>query len=448
MGSADRRPAGGLLTGSLRHAVTSGCRTSPGRPKLSGLFEALDGEESVDAAVSDRAFVRAMLDVEAALARALEGAGRAPGGTGAAVTEALEALDVDPGDLGRRAQGAGNPVVPLVEDAVAAVPEPHRSAVHLGATSQDVLDTAVMLVADHARERILAELARAADAAARLADEHRGTLMVARTLGQPALPTTFGAKVAGWLRGLHGAAGSLEGLELAVQLGGAAGTLAAYDGDGLRVMRLLAGELGLDDPGSPWHTERSRVRALAQALAGVVLAAGKVATDVALMSQAEVREVAEGAPGGSSAMPQKKNPVASVLLVASARRVPGLVAAVLGAGLHEHERATGSWHAEWVPVRDLARLAGGAAARVANLLEGLLVDPEAMRRNLDAAQPGVMAEAYAAPLIPAIGRAAAQEAARTAVEDATRTGEPLGDPATYLGSVDEMVDRALAGRRD
>lgn len=411
---------------------------------MAGLLEALDGDAAVDAAVTDRAYVRAMLDVEAALARALERAGRAPAGAGEAVTAALAALDVDPAELGARALGAGNPVVPLVADAVGAVPEPYRAAVHLGATSQDVMDSALMVLADHARDLVLDHLDRALAAAVGLAQEHRDTLMVARTLGQPALPTTFGAKVAGWLDGLRAAADGLRAAELAVQLGGAAGTLAAYEGAGTDVAAFLAEELGLADPGRPWHTERSRVWALAQALAAVPLAAGKVGTDVALMSQGEVGELSEGTPGGSSAMPQKKNPVASVLLVAAARRVPGLVSTVLSAGLHEHERATGSWHAEWAPLRDLFRLAGGSAARVADLLEGLRVDAGAMRANLDAAQPGVLAEAYATARISELGRAGAQEAARAAVAEATRTGEPLGDPAGYLGSVADIIDRAVA----
>lgn len=407
------------------------------------MLAALDGDADVDAQVSDAALVRAMLDVEAGLARALSRAGLAPAEAGNAVTAALKTLDVDPGDLGHRALAAGNPVVPLVPDAVAAVPEEHRWVVHLGATSQDVLDTALMLCTSRALEPLREHLSRALDAAARLAAEHRSTPMVARTLGQPALPMTFGLKTAGWLSGLRAASVRLDRVELAVQLGGAAGTLAAYSDKGLDVQRLLAEELGLADPGIPWHTERSRVRDLALALAGVVLAAGKVATDVLLLAQAEVGEVAEGTPGGSSAMPHKSNPVASVLLVAAARRVPGLVSSLLSAGLHEHERATGSWHAEWSPLRELVRLAGGSAARVADLLAGLRVDTDALRRNLDAAGPGVMSEAYAGSLILRLGRAGAQEAARQAVLDAERRGVPLGDPTSYLGSAEAVVDRVL-----
>ncbi len=442
---------------------------------LSGLLEALDGDPAVDIAVSDEALVRAMLDVEAALARALERAGRVPAGTGRVVTDALAGLRVDPGDLGRRGT-AGNPVVPLVADALAAVPEDASIAVHLGATSQDILDTALMLCARRTLEPLLRHLVRATDAAARLTDRHRRTLMLARTLGQPALPTTFGLKAAGWLAGLsvaHQELTALRDVGLVAQLGGAAGTLAGYGDDGLDVARLLAEELDLTDPGTPWHTQRSPVHRLAAALASVTTATGKVATDVLLMSQAEIGEVAEGSPGDSSAMPHKRNPVASVLLVSAARRAPGLVGTVLTAGLHEHERATGSWHAEWVPLRDLLRLAGGAAARVADLLEQLRVAEHAMRRNLDAATPGVLSEAVAGLLIPALGRTAAQQVARRATAEANRRRCPLaeavatdpdvaalvssgaldpasvqaiGDPAGYLGAADRIIDRALAVR--
>ena len=368
------------------------------------MLESLDGDALVDDAVSDAALVRAMLDVEAGLARALERVGLAATGSGDALTSAFAELDIDPADLGRRAVSAGNPVVPLLEDMLAAVPDDGRDAVHLGATSQDVLDSALMLCARRALEPMQQSLLRACQDAARLAAEHRSTPMLGRTLGQPALPTTFGLKAAGWLAGLEEARSRLAGVELAVQLGGAAGTLAAYGDHGLDVVRLLADETGLADPGVPWHTERSRVHALAAALAAVTLAAGKVATDVLLMTQAEVAEVAEGSPGGSSAMPHKRNPVASVLLVSAARRAPALVGAVLSAGLHEHERATGSWHAEWVPLRDVLRLAGGAAARVADLLSELQVDADALRRNLDAAGTDVLA---GAPLEAHLGSAAA-----------------------------------------
>ncbi|MGH3663982.1 MAG: lyase family protein [Micromonosporaceae bacterium] len=432
------------------------------------------GEAAVDGAVSDRALARAMLDVEAALARSLERAGLAPAGTGQTVTHALADLLVTPETLARHS--GGNPAAPLATQAVAAVSGGAAGAVHFGATSQDVLDSALMLCARQALAPMRRNLLRACEAAATLADRRRDTLMVARTLGQPALPTTFGLKAAGWLAGLSAAHRELTVIHesgLAAQLGGAAGTLAGYGDQGLTVARLFAEEIGLADPGVPWHTERSRLHRLAMGLSSVITAAGKVAVDVVLLAQAEVGEVSEGAPGGSSAMPHKQNPVGSVLLVSAARRAPGLVATVLGSGLHEHERAAGSWHAEWTPTRDLLRLAGGAASQVADLLEQLRAHPDAMRRNLDAAMPGVMSEALAAALIPALGRGGAQKAAHRAAVEAAASGRRLSQaamadpeiaasldsaaldarklhdldhPARHLGAANQIIDHALAER--
>jgi 3-carboxy-cis,cis-muconate cycloisomerase len=357
---------------------------------VTGLLGALDGDPVVDRTVDDAALVRAMLDVEAALARAVATVGLVPAESAAAVSDAAGRLDLDAAELGRRAAGSGTPVIPLVEALMAAVPESAHDAVHMGATSQDIIDTALQLVAHRASGPLLDHLEAAADRAAEIAAEHRATPALARTLGQPALPTTFGLRAAGWLAGLDAAAADLHRLRatrLAVQLGGAAGTMAAYGTEGPRVAALLAAELGLRDPGVPWHTERSRVLALGAALGTAVAACGKIATDVILQSQAEVGEVAEDEPGGSSAMPHKRNPARSVLVVAAARRAPGLVSTLLASGVHEQERATGSWHAEWPTLRELLRVSGGAAARIAAVLTGLRVDIAAMRRNLEAFGP-------------------------------------------------------------
>jgi 3-carboxy-cis,cis-muconate cycloisomerase len=340
--------------------------------------------------------------------------------------------------------------------------------VHLGATSQDILDTALQLLARRALEPIVQYLDHAGDAAAELATAHRDSPMVARTLGQPALPSTFGLRAAGWLTALGTTAARLAEVrnsELAVQLGGAAGSLSAYGDTGPQVAARLAAELGLIDPGLPWHTERSRVHVLATALGSAIAACGKVATDVVLMSQHEVGELAESSPGGSSAMPHKRNPIRSVQVIAAARRAPGLVATLLVSGVHEQERATGSWHAEWPALRELLRLAGGATARTAAVLAGLRVDRDAMRANLVAAGPGVFSEALAGRLLPVLGRAAAQDAVRRAL-DAAPCGGPdlvaalrtnpavaaavsaeeitaLLDPGSYLLAAGRLVDRAL-----
>lgn len=359
---------------------------------MTGMLAALDGDPAVDRAVDDDALVRAMLDVEAALARAAAAAGLVPAESAAAVTDAANGLDLDPAELGRRAVDSGTPVIPLVQALVSSVPDSARDAVHVGATSQDIIDTALQLVAHRALGPLLGHLDEAAGRTAHLASAHRDTAAVARTLGQPALPTTFGLRVAGWLNGLDTAADELLRIRttrLAVQLGGAAGTMAAYGDNGPRVAALLADELGLRDPGLPWHTERSRVLGLGSALGGAVVACGKIATDVVLLSQAEVGELAEARPGGSSAMPHKRNPARSVLVVAAARRAPGLVSTLYASGVHEQERATGAWHAEWPTLRELLRIAGGAAGHTAAVLTGLRVDTAAMRRNLDAAGPAL-----------------------------------------------------------
>lgn len=435
----------------------------------SGLLGALDGDPAVDATLGDDALVRAMLDVEAALARAAATAGLVSGQAAEQVTATAAGLVVDADTLGRRATSSGNPVVPLVAMLESAVPDPARAAVHLGATSQDVLDTALALVASRAMERIVNRIRSAADAAADLAVTHRHTPALARTLGQPAAPTTFGLRAAGWLTGLDRAANRLVAVRdsvLAVQLGGAAGTMAGYGGAGADVAAAMATDLGLVDPGRPWHTERSRVHELAFALHSAVTAGAKVAADVLHMSQAEVGEASEGAPGGSSAMPHKRNPVLSILILAASRRSPALVSAVLAGGVHEQERATGSWHAEWQPLRELIRLAGGVATRTATLLADLYVDEAAMRGNLDAACPAVLSEGLTAVLRPHLGRERARDAVRRALEAAPEGGpdfaaalrnapdvadafstadlEAALDPAGHVGDASRLVDDAIS----
>jgi 3-carboxy-cis,cis-muconate cycloisomerase len=433
-----------------------------------GLLDPLDGDRAVDQAVDDVALLRAMLDVEAALARAVARVGLASRAAADAIARTAESIEIDVDELGRLGVEPGNPVVPLVRELEAAVPEGARDSVHLGATSQDILDTALQVLARRALEPILEYLDRAGDAAAELATAHRDTPMIARTLGQPALPSTFGLRAAVWRAGLAATAARLAEVrdaELAVQLGGAVGSLAAYGDAGPQVAAQLAAELGLNDPGLPWHTERSRVHALAAALGAAIAGCGKVATDIVLMSRHDAGEVAESSPGGSSAMPHKRNPVQSVLVIAAARRAPGLVATLLASGLHEQERATGSWHAEWPALRELLRLAGGAAARTAAALAGLQVDRDAMRRNLDSAGPGVYSEALAGRLLPVLGRTAAQDAVRRALDAAPgggpdlvaalRTDAAVADavsaeeiiallePARYLLAANRLVDRTL-----
>jgi 3-carboxy-cis,cis-muconate cycloisomerase len=444
-----------------------------------GLFGPLSGGSRADAEVSDRAVLQAMLDAERALAAASARVGIVPDRAAAAIAAACQADGFDPDDLGRRALGAGNPVVPLVRDltdrvAEAAGPEAARW-VHHGATSQDILDTAFSLVAVRALQPILDDLDGAARAAAELADRHRATVMAGRTLGQQALPTTFGLKAAGWLVALDEAAAGLERVRrtrLAAQLGGAAGTLAALGPDGAEVARHYARGLGLCEPALPWHTNRARVAELAGAIGVTAGVLGKVALDVTLLAQTEVGEVAEPAGdgrGGSSTLPHKRNPVGAVLVRAATARVPGLVATLLASMAQEQERASGAWHAEWEPQAELLRLAGGAAARGRELLEGLEVHPDRMRANLAATNGLLLTERVAAALAGALGRVAANDLVQRLAGEAAGSGRPLRDllladpqvranldqdeidrlldPEGYVGAAGQLIDQALTAHR-
>jgi len=448
-----------------------------------GLFAGIFGRGGVD--TGDEAWLQAMLDTEAALARAVERAGLAEPGAGAAVTAVAQASAFDAAELGRQAELTGNPVPALVRELTRMVPPGLAGAVHKGATSQDIIDTAAMLLAREALSALAADLTATAAAAAALAAAHRDTIMIGRTLLQQAVPVTFGLVAAGWLTGLDDAREAVARVRagrLAVQFGGAAGTLASLDGDGLRVAGLLADELGLALPVLPWHTDRLRVLDVAGAAAGASAILGKAARDITLLAQSEVAEVREGdgagpgagpggARGGSSAMPHKRNPVGAVALLGCTRQIPGLLATLAASAEHEHQRAAGAWHAEWQPFSDLLRLAGSAASWGAELLAGLEVDPARMRRNLDDARGLPLAEHVASLLSPALGptaahdlvaRASAQAAGhdqqlrdalldtpdfRYQLDQAGITAEQVEsalDPARYLGSAAELVDAALA----
>ena len=449
-----------------------------------GLFSGVFARGQVD--TGSRAWLRAMLTTEAALAWAVERAGLAPAGAGAAVTAAATAAaaSIDPAVLGDRAAQAGNPVPALVRELTKLVPPDAANAVHQGATSQDIIDTAAMLLARQALTAIAADLASAADACAGLAAAHRDTLMIGRTLLQQAVPVTFGLVAAGWLTGLDEARQAVARVlarRLAVQFGGAAGTLASLGADGPTVAVLLATELDLACPVMPWHTDRQRIIDVAAACAGASAALAKIARDVTLLAQSEVGEVREGASGsgrpaggvrrgGSSAMPHKQNPVAAIAILGCTRQVPGLVATLIAAAEQEHQRAAGAWHAEWEPFADLLRLTGSAASWGAELAGGLTVDPGRMRANLDAARGLPLAEHVSGLLAPALGRVAAHDlvarasahavaagvslrealdlpALRQQLGNAGVTAEQIGaalDPAGYLGAARQFTGAALA----
>jgi 3-carboxy-cis,cis-muconate cycloisomerase len=335
--------------------------------------------------VADRSWLAALIEVEAALARAQAAAGVIPTDAAHAIVAACAGLDVDIAELSADAARTGTPVLGLVERLRAAMPDHLVHHVHKGATSQDIVDSASMLVARRATDPLLVDLRAVADETAALARRHRDTPMVGRTLLQQAVPTTFGLKAAGWMVALDEAAARLHVVRttrLAVQFGGAAGTLAGLGGAGPQVARRLAGELGLTDPVLPWHTNRTRPAELACALGEAAGVVAKVARDVTLLAQNEVGEVAEANPGGSSTMAHKRNPVAAISAAACAAQAPGLVATMLAAMAHEHERAAGSWHAEWRPLRELLVCTGSAAAWLRVCVANLEVRPEAMRTNL------------------------------------------------------------------
>lgn len=427
-------------------------------------------------AVADGAWLQAMLDAEAALAAAEARVGVIPAEAATAIAAAARADRFDPAALGREGRAAGNPVVPLVRALTAAVPGDAAHYVHWGATSQDIIDTAAMLVARRALELVGEDMAAAAAACARLADRHRSTLMPGRTLLQHALPITFGLKAAGWLVGLVEARERLAGVRtsrLAAQLGGGSGTLAALGGDGVAVLRAFAEELELAEPPLPWHTMRVRVAELGGALAVAAGVLAKIALDVALLAQTEVGEVAE-APGDgrgrSSTMPHKRNPVASTLARACALRAHALTALLPLAMAQEHERAAGAWHAEWEAVRDALAATGGAAAWVRDAVEGLAVDAERMRANLDLTGGLELTERVMMALAPHMGRLEAHETVSAASARALSGGRPLRDelladpvvrehlaeaevdrvldPAGYLGASEALVERALALYRE
>jgi 3-carboxy-cis,cis-muconate cycloisomerase len=348
-------------------------------------------------AVSDDAWLRAMLEVERALAPA--------------IAEHCDPSLYDIESLCEQGRAVGNPVEPLVRALRARVGDAHAADVHRGATSQDVVDTALMLVARGARDLIDAELDGVARECARLAREHRSTPMAARTLLQQAVPTTFGYKAAGWLNGVAQARELLAAAELPAQLGGAAGTLASLGDDGPVARAAFAETLGLADPVLPWHTQRLPVARLAFALDAAATACGKIGLDVVLLAQTEVDEVREAAGGGSSTMPHKRNPVRAVLARACARTVHAQVA-LLSGGEYEHERAAGAWHAEWNAVSAALAFTGGATAAARECLAGLEVDTARMRENMTA-------------------------------DLLSERGEGDPDPTTYLGSAERFVDDAL-----
>ena len=383
----------------------------------------------------------ALLEVEGALARAAARVGLVVG----TAADEVSRVCADPGRLDlatvyERAGDAGNPVPPLVralQDAVG----PHAArAVHVGATSQDVVDTAAVLLARRGLQLVGDDLAAAAESCAALAREHRDDLLMGRTLLQQALPTTVGLKAATWLAGLDGARRRLAtvGAGLPVQYGGAVGTLAASAGSGVDLRRELAAELGLATTDVPWSTVRLPIADVAGVLGAAAGVVATIAVDVVLLAQGEVGEATEVSAerGGSSAMPHKANPVAAVSARACARRAPGLVATLFAAMEQEHERGAGTWHAEWPTLTDLLGTVGSAASWLATCLADLRLDVDRMATTVAAAADPLLAGALAEALAPSLGAGPAHDAAAAAVRDAAAAGRPLADAVLERGDVD------------
>ena len=420
----------------------------------------------------DAAVLRAMLDAEVALAEAQARLGLVPDAAARAICSVASTAKFDASDIARRSRAGGNPVIPLLADlraAVAAADQDAAKAVHLGATSQDILDTALMLVAKRSIRLIAEDLDTAIAALVNLTDTHRETVMAARTLTQHSVPTTFGVKAAGWLVGLVDATRGLRAVAdaLPAQLGGAAGTLASFSelvpGREFDLVDAFAAALELRVPVLPWHTRRAPVTGLGDALATVAQVLGTIGSNVALLSRTEIAEVHEATGGGSTAMPQKQNPIRSVLLQTIARSAPGLAAELHRSAESVDERPDGAWHAEWQALRELLRQVGGGASLAAELLPGLRIDADRMRENLGLTGPFIVSERIALVAGPVIGKDAVRKLVAEAAKDPSslfgllkdampdwpddRLHELL-DPVNYLGANDAIIDRAIAHAKE
>ncbi len=426
-----------------------------------------------------RAQLQAMLDVEAALAEAEAAVGVVPDACVDPIRAAADADLYDRARLAEEAAGDGNPVIPVVRHLTARVAAADPDAaryVHWGATSQDVLDTGLVLQLRAAVPAVAGHLRRAERAAAGLARRYAGATMPGRTWLQQATPVTFGLKAAGWADALGRTRRQVEtALEhaLVLQLGGAAGTLAALGARGLAVTDALAARLDLRAAATPWHAHRDRFAQLACALGVASGADGKIARDLSLLAQTEVGEAAEDTGrgrGGSSTMPQKRNPVSASVALAAAGRTPGLVATILGAMVQEHERGLGGWQVEWDVLPEVVLVTAGGARAAADALEGLSVDTDRMRANLDATGGALLAEAAAMALAESVGKHEAHACVAAACHRAAGEKRPLLDvlaedpavnrhldrariaallsPDNYLGASRDFIERALAGVDD
>ena len=442
---------------------------------LSPLLAPMLSSGAMRAVCDDRTMLQHMLDFESALARAEAETGVIPSNAVDPIARACKADAFDLAALAEAATRSGNLAIPMVKALTALVANSDTEAaryVHWGATSQDVIDTAAMLTLRLGIDVLLADCDRAITGFAKLARNHRNTAMVGRTWLQHALPMPFGLKLAEYAAALHRSKLRLQRLReegLALQFGGAAGTLAALGDKGLAVAERLADELKLHLPEAPWHTHRDRIAEPASVLAILAGTCGKIARDVSLMMQTDVGEAFEPSGegrGGSSTMPHKRNPVAAASALGASTMAPNLAATIFAAQVQDHERSAGPWHAEWPTLPTLMLVTSGALAATVDMAEGLEVDAARMRQNLDATSGLIMAEAVAFALAEKIGKADAhhlvEAAAKKAVAekkhlrevlasdskvtsqlDASRIAQ-LFEPMAYQGVSQALIDRLLA----
>src|ERR1700710_740016 len=442
---------------------------------LSPLLAPMFSSAAMRAVCDDAAYLQHMLDFEAGLTRAEAAVGVVPASAAAPIAQACKAEAFELTALAEAATRSGNLAIPLVKALTSAVARADPDAaryVHWGATSQDVIDTAVMLMLRAGIDALLADTGLAIAGFAKLARKHRNTAMVARTWLQHALPMPFGLKLAEYASALQRSRGRLKRLRaetLALQFGGAAGTLAALGDKGLLVAEKLAAELNLPLPDAPWHSHRDRIAEAASGFAILCGSCGKIARDVSLLMQTDVAEAFEPAGegrGGSSTMPHKRNPVAAATALAAATMAPNLAATIFAAQVQDHERSAGPWHAEWPTLPTLQLVTSGALAAIVDIAEGLEVDAARMRVNLDATHGLIMAEAVTMALAEKIGKSDAhhliEAASKKAVADkkhlrdvlisdskitaqlSTEHIAKLFEPMAYQGASQALIDRLLA----
>jgi 3-carboxy-cis,cis-muconate cycloisomerase len=439
------------------------------------LFDAYFTGKAMGAVFCDHGRVQAMLDFEAALARAQASTGLIPSSAVAPIEAACRAELYDFEAMGLAIASAGNSAIPLVKmlgKQIASVSPEAERYVHLGATSQDVMDSGLVLQLRAALELIEQDLQQLGEVLAQQAQRYATTPLAGRTWLQQATPVTLGMKIAGWLGAVTRSRQRLQALKprlLSLQFGGASGTLAALGDQALPVAHALAAELKLALPDQPWHTQRDRLVEFGAVLGLVAGSLGKMGRDISLLMQTEAAEVFEpSAPGkgGSSTMPHKRNPVGSAVLISAATRVPGLLSTLFSAMPQEHERSLGLWHAEWETLPQICCLVAGALAQALNIAQGLEVDAQRMAQNLDLTHGLVLAEAVSIELAQRVGRETAhhllEQCCKRAVAEHRHLRAVLGDepeitaqlsaaeldrlldPAHYLGQATTWVERARA----